>query len=59
MARKKLNKKVALVGSAVFVLFVLAVIGIILRLSQDPQKFIKDAEDAWKLKDYEKAENKN
>jgi tetratricopeptide (TPR) repeat protein len=44
MAMRRLNKKVALTGSAVVVLLLLAVIGVILRLSQDPQELIKDAE---------------
>ena len=57
MARKKLNKKVALIGSVVFVVFAVAVIGIILHLSQDPQKFIEDGDAAWKAKDYERAEH--
>ncbi|UCF44011.1 MAG: tetratricopeptide repeat protein [Planctomycetota bacterium] len=48
MAKKRLNKKVALIGSAVFVLLSLAAIGVVLRLSQDPQEFIKDAEAALK-----------
>ncbi len=46
MAKKRLNKKVAIIGSAVFVLLCLAAIGVILRLSQDPEEFIKDAEAA-------------
>lgn len=48
MARKRLNKKVALIGTAVFVFLSLAVIGIVLRLSQDPEEFIKDADTALK-----------
>jgi tetratricopeptide (TPR) repeat protein len=43
MAMGRLNKKVALTGSAIVVLLLLAVIGVILRLSQDPQELIKDA----------------
>lgn len=57
MARKKLNKKVALIGSVVFMVFAVAVIGIILHLSRDPQKFIEDGDAAWKAKDYERAEH--
>jgi len=48
MARKRLNKKVALIGSAVFVLLVLLVIGVILYLSRDPEKFIQDGNAALK-----------
>lgn len=48
MPRKRLNKKVALIGSVVFVLVVLAAIGVVLRLSQDPEKFIKDGDAAVK-----------
>jgi Tfp pilus assembly protein PilF len=48
MARKRLNKKVALIGTVVFVFLVLAAIGVILRLSQDPEKFIKDGDAAMK-----------
>jgi len=46
MAKKRLNKKVALIGSVVFVLLVLVVIGAILYLSRDPEKFIKDGDAA-------------
>ncbi len=55
MARKQLNKKVALVGSAVFVLVVLAAIAVFLRLSQKPDKFIKDGDAALLVKDYNEA----
>jgi len=51
MAKKRLNKKVALIGSVVFVFLVLAVIGVILRLSQTPEKFIKDGDAAMKAAD--------
>ena len=44
MAKKRLNKKVALIGSVVFVLLVLVAIGVILYLSRDPEKFIKDGD---------------
>ena len=67
MARKKLNKKVALIGSVVFTLLALAVILVFLRFSGDPQKFLRDAEVARKAareatdelikeQEYEKAE---
>ncbi len=46
MAKKRLNKKVALIGSVVFVLLVLVAIGAIWHLSRDPEKFIKDGDAA-------------
>lgn len=49
MAKKRLNKKVALIGSVVFVFIVLAAIAAILYLSRDPEKFIKDGDAAIKL----------
>ena len=45
---RRLNKKVAFLGSAVVVVFLLAVIGVVLRLSQDPEELIRDAELALK-----------
>ena len=44
MARKKLNKKVALIGSVIFVLLVMAAILLFLRFSGDPEKFMKDGD---------------
>jgi len=44
MAKKRLNKKVALIGSAVFVLLVLITVAAILYFSRDPQKFINDGD---------------
>ena len=46
MAKKRLNKKVALIGSVVFVFLVLVAIGVILHLSRDPEIFIKDGDAA-------------
>jgi len=46
MAKKRLNKKVALIGSVLFVLLGLVVIGTIFYLSRDPEKFIKDGDAA-------------
>ncbi|MGA1979088.1 MAG: hypothetical protein ABSG99_00775 [Sedimentisphaerales bacterium] len=46
MARKRLNKKVALIGSVVFVFLVLGAILLFLYLSRDPEKFIKDGDAA-------------
>jgi len=48
MAKKRLNKKVALIGSGVFVFLVLDAIGVILYLSRDPEPFIKDGDAAVK-----------
>ena len=44
MGNRRLNKKVALIGSASFALFILAVIFVILKLGGDPHELIKDAE---------------
>jgi hypothetical protein len=46
VARKRLNKKVALIGSVVFVFLILGAILLFLYLSRDPQKFIKDGDAA-------------
>jgi len=46
MAKKRLNKKVVLIGSGIFVFLALAVITLILRWGQDPEKFIKDGDVA-------------
>ncbi len=56
MAKKRLNKKVALIGSIVFLLFVLAIIVVFFHLDRDPDKFIKDGDAAWLAKDYKKAQ---
>jgi len=48
MARRRLNKKVALIGSVVFVFLILGAILLFLYLSRDPQKFIKDGDAAIK-----------
>jgi len=46
MAKKRLNKKVALIGSVLFVFLGLVVIGTIFYLSGDPEKFINDGDAA-------------
>ena len=56
MAKKRLNRKVALIGLLIFVFLVLCAIGVILHLSQGPEKFIEDGDAAWHAKDYENAE---
>jgi len=46
MAMRRLNKKVAFIGSAVVVFLLLVVIAVVLRLGQDPEEYIRDAEAA-------------
>jgi len=55
MAKRKLNKKVALVGSAILVLVIVGAIWVILSLSKDPQKSLDEAEAAVLEKDYDRA----
>jgi tetratricopeptide (TPR) repeat protein len=54
---KRLNKKVAIIGSLVLALLIVAAIVVILKLSRDPQKYIADAEAELALPkpDYEAA----
>jgi tetratricopeptide (TPR) repeat protein len=42
MAKKRLNKKLVYIGSAVFLFAALLLVALFLRLSRDPQKFIQD-----------------
>ena len=56
MARKRLNKKVALISSLFFVIFAVFAIYLILYFTQGPKKFIEDGDAAWLAKDYELAE---
>lgn len=55
MAKRKLNKKVAVVGSIFLALIALAGIWFILYKLQGPQKFIQDGDVAFAAKDYESA----
>lgn len=55
MARRRLNKKVALMGTAVSLLLVMAAVFVILRLNRDPAPFIADGDAAWAVRDYPKA----
>lgn len=55
MARRRLNKKVALLGTAVLLLLVLAAVFVIVRLNRDPSPFIADGDAAWAAKDYPRA----
>ena len=55
---KKLNKKVAIIGSMVFALLIIAAMVVMLKLGRDPQKYIADAQAALALTepDYKTAE---
>jgi len=55
MAKKRLNKKVALVGFIIFIVFALGTTAIILHFSRDPEKYVKDGDAAFAAKDYETA----
>jgi tetratricopeptide (TPR) repeat protein len=46
MAKKRLNKKVALIGTLVFLFLVLCAIGAVLYLNRDPDRFIQDGDAA-------------
>jgi tetratricopeptide (TPR) repeat protein len=46
MTTRRLNKKVALIGSGVFLIVMIAAIAVVLRLGQDPQEAMKEAEAA-------------
>ena len=46
MGMRRLNKKVAFIGSAVVVFLLLAAIAVVLRLGQDPEEYIRDGEAA-------------
>jgi len=48
MARKRLNKKVAIIGSVVFALLIITSIAVVLYLGRNPEDFIKDGDAAWK-----------
>ena len=54
MAKKRLNKKVAIIGSILVMFVILVAIGGILYISRDPEKYLKDGEIAIAQKDYEK-----
>ena len=41
---KKLNKKIAIIGSLIFAVLILGVIVVLLNLSRDPHKYIRDAD---------------
>ncbi len=56
MARKKLNKKVAIIGSLILALFLAGAVVVFLRLTQDPKQFIKEGDIARETKDYKNAQ---
>ena len=55
MARRRLNKKVALMGSTVFLLLALIAVAVILKLSRNPAQFVADGDAAKAAGDYESA----
>ncbi|MFA5554986.1 MAG: tetratricopeptide repeat protein [Phycisphaerae bacterium] len=55
MARR-LNKKVALIGSAVFMFFAVVAVAVILHMSRSPEKYIADGNAALEANDYKLAE---
>lgn len=55
MARRRLNKKVALMGTTVLVLLVMLVVFVFLHLNRDPAPLIADGDAAWTAKDYQTA----
>jgi tetratricopeptide (TPR) repeat protein len=55
MARRRLNKKVALIGSTVFMLLAIMIVLIILKLGRDPAQFIADGDAAKAAGDYPSA----
>ncbi len=55
MAKKRLNKKVALIGSVIFIFLAFGAMLAFLHLSRNPEKFEKDGDDAFIAKDYEMA----
>jgi tetratricopeptide (TPR) repeat protein len=53
--RRRLNKKVALLGTTVLLLFGLAAVCVILRLNRNPAPLIADGDAAWAAHDYQTA----
>jgi tetratricopeptide (TPR) repeat protein len=56
MAKKRLNKKVALIGLVVLAVFLLGVVAVVLRFRKNPLKFLAAAEAALAQYDYEGTE---
>ena len=44
MVKRRLNKKVALIGSAVVVFFLLVAIALVMRLGRGPEEYLRKAE---------------
>ena len=57
MAKKRLNKKVAIIGSAVLAFFILGVIVVLLHFSKNPMKFLADARASIEIRDFKEAES--
>lgn len=55
MARRRLNKKVALMGTTVLLLLAMLAVFVFLRLNRDPAPLIADGDAAWAAKDYKAA----
>lgn len=55
MARKRLNKKVAIIGAVLFFLLAMAVIGLVFYKSRNPAPFIADGDKAVETQNYEQA----
>lgn len=55
MARRRLNKKVALIGSTVFLLLAMGAVFIIFKLNRNPAPFVADGDAAWAAGNYEAA----
>ena len=53
--RRRLNKKVALMGTAVFLIFALGAVLVILHLTRNPAAYIADGDAAWATRDYKTA----
>jgi len=56
MAKKKLNKKVAIIVAVLLVFFIMGVIVVILHFSKDPMKFLDDARAYVEQNEYEGAQ---
>jgi len=53
--RRRLNKKVALIGTMVLLLLAAGAVLVILKLSRDPAQLIADGDAAWAAQDYKTA----
>ncbi len=55
MAKKRINKKVALIGSVLLLLMLLGAIVVILKMTKDPDKLVAYAKQETQNEDYEQA----